>query len=412
MTNQAQKTLETPFLRIFDGPPLQWYCLNDIVMGGRSSSQLQLSADAMIFSGSISTQGGGFASCRTTKRDHQIAANVSGIWITVSGEHTHSVKLVIGAGSEADESDPTGATIGLDDLDAASKGKSKGKEGSTMAERWVAMTTEERRTFLHSISWQSTFSEHLAKVGSGDMEPRRIFLPLSSFSASVYGQRLPKLRSPDLGKLTSIGINVGIFDYDLKAKLDLYTDGPFKITLHDIEFETQGQRTAPHEGPRQPANQRDAPMQSDDQTADAKWRRQLTAQEYKVLRLKGTEPAGTGEYDQFHPPSGYFACKCCGNPLYTAEAKFESGCGWPSFDKCIENSIKMNVDVSFGMRRMEIVCARCDGHMGHVFEGEQKTETNERHCVNSLSVRYISDDLPASVRQERICEKLRKLIDP
>merc|ERR1740130_508577 len=111
---------------------------------------------------------------------------------------------------------------------------------------------------------------------------------------------------------------------------------------------------------------------------DAEWKAQLSPQEYQVLREKGTEGAGTGEYDSFECASGYFACKGCGNPLYTAAAKFHSGCGWPAFDKCVEGSIKTNVDSSFGMQRIEIVCAACDGHMGHVFKGERFTDTNER----------------------------------
>jgi len=243
MKVQAERTLESPVLRISGGPPLQWYCLNDIVMGGMSSSELRLTSSAIEFSGSINTKGGGFASCRTTRQEHRVPPGVTGVWLTVSGQHTHNVKFVMGAGSEADENDPTGNSLGVSDLDAersrmnkgSSKGGGKGGKG-TMTERWASMSPEERRGFLQNISWACTFSEQLAGRGSGDSKPRRFFLPLSSFSASLYGQLLPKLRSPDLSKLQYIGINVGIFDSALNARSDLYTDGPFKIALHSVEF--------------------------------------------------------------------------------------------------------------------------------------------------------------------------------
>jgi hypothetical protein len=244
MQAQAEDTLESPLLKMFGSTPLQWYCLNDIVMGGMSSSNLQLtSSGALEFSGVINTQGGGFAGCRTTTREHMATPGLNGVWLTVSGEHTHAMKFTMGAGSEADENDPTGKTLGVQDLDAerarmdkgSSKGKGKGK--STMAERWSGMTPDERRLMLQSISWQCSFAEQLAAPGSNNSEPRRFFLPFSSFSASLYGQPLPNLRSPDLSTLTHIGMSVGIFDAESKARLDQYTDGPFLITLHSVEFE-------------------------------------------------------------------------------------------------------------------------------------------------------------------------------
>jgi len=99
------------------------------------------------------------------------------------------------------------------------------------------MTPDERRVMLQGITWQCSFAEQLAPPGSNDLEPRRFFLPFSSFSASLYGQPLPKLRSPDLSRLTHIGMSAGIFDAESKSKLDQYTDGPFLITLHSVEFE-------------------------------------------------------------------------------------------------------------------------------------------------------------------------------
>jgi len=136
------------------------------------------------------------------------------------------------------------------------------------------------------------------------------------------------------------------------------------------------------EGPKMPE---DVPFKK----TEAEWKEQLTSEEYYVLRQKGTERPFVGEYDGVYPSEGYFACRACNQPLYSAESKFKSGCGWPAFDKCYEGSIMTETDVSMGMKRVEIMCANCGGHLGHVFEGEGFTETNERHCVNSLSVRYV-----------------------
>mmetsp|Transcript_40267 Transcript_40267/g.65266 ORF Transcript_40267/g.65266 Transcript_40267/m.65266 type:complete len:146 (-) Transcript_40267:624-1061(-) len=122
--------------------------------------------------------------------------------------------------------------------------------------------------------------------------------------------------------------------------------------------------------------------------SEQEWKQELTAEQYRVLRQKGTERPFTGEYDHYFPTEGYFACAACGNPLYSTTAKFNSGCGWPAFDKCYKGAVKTHTDSSLGMRRVEILCARCDGHLGHVFEGEHMTDTNERHCVNSVSIKY------------------------
>uniref|UniRef100_A0A0G4EZ39 Peptide-methionine (R)-S-oxide reductase n=1 Tax=Chromera velia CCMP2878 TaxID=1169474 RepID=A0A0G4EZ39_9ALVE len=119
------------------------------------------------------------------------------------------------------------------------------------------------------------------------------------------------------------------------------------------------------------------------------WQQELDRDEYFVLREKGTEPPGSGQYNKFYPKAGYFACKGCGNPLYSAKSKFDSGCGWPAFDACYEGAIRTEIDNSMFMRRVEIMCNKCGGHLGHVFEGEGMTKSNERHCVNSISVRYV-----------------------
>jgi len=117
------------------------------------------------------------------------------------------------------------------------------------------------------------------------------------------------------------------------------------------------------------------------QKTEAEWRDQLSGEEYNILRQKGTESPGSGKYDKYYPQEGHFACAGCGSPLYSAESKFDSGCGWPAFDKIVAGSVVTKTDSTFGMTRVEILCAGCGGHLGHVFEGEGFTPTMERHCV-------------------------------
>ena len=110
---------------------------------------------------------------------------------------------------------------------------------------------------------------------------------------------------------------------------------------------------------------------------------ELTPQERQVIIHKGTEAPFTGEYNGFKG-TGTYVCRQCEAELYRSEDKFNSGCGWPSFDDEIEGAVKRIPDADG--RRVEIVCANCDGHLGHVFEGERFTEKNTRHCVNSISM--------------------------
>ena len=112
---------------------------------------------------------------------------------------------------------------------------------------------------------------------------------------------------------------------------------------------------------------------------------ELTDEEKYVIENKGTEYPFTGKYNDFYE-EGIFTCKKCNTPLYKSEDKFKSGCGWPSFDDEIQGAVKRVPDRDG--RRVEIVCASCGGHLGHVFEGEELTAKNTRHCVNSISLNF------------------------
>ena len=118
---------------------------------------------------------------------------------------------------------------------------------------------------------------------------------------------------------------------------------------------------------------------------DAEWRKQLTAEQYAIARGKGTEPAFCGAFYDNHK-SGVYVCVCCGLPLFTSMAKFDSGTGWPSFFKpiAVENVV-MQLDLSHGMRRTEVLCALCGAHLGHIFE-DGPPPTGLRYCLNSASL--------------------------
>ena len=113
---------------------------------------------------------------------------------------------------------------------------------------------------------------------------------------------------------------------------------------------------------------------------------ELTPEERDVIEFKGTEPPFTGEYEDFFEP-GTYACRRCNAPLYRSDDKFDARCGWPSFDDEIEGAVRRLPDPDG--QRTEIECASCGGHLGHVFLGEGLTAKNTRHCVNSLSMKFI-----------------------
>src|SRR3989344_1676770 len=119
----------------------------------------------------------------------------------------------------------------------------------------------------------------------------------------------------------------------------------------------------------------------------------LTTEEIRIIEDKGTEPAFSGEYDDFYE-EGTFICRKCNTPLFSAKSKFDAGCGWPAFDKNYPDAVLRIPDPDG--QRTEIQCANCRGHLGHVFNGEGLTEKNIRHCVNSISIIFIpqGENLP------------------
>lgn len=120
--------------------------------------------------------------------------------------------------------------------------------------------------------------------------------------------------------------------------------------------------------------------------SEQEWKEQLGEERYRILRRKGTEPPFSGKYNM-HFEEGVYRCGGCGEPLFDSSSKFNSSCGWPSFDESLPGKIDYVRDTSFGMLRTEILCSTCGGHLGHVFD-DGPTDTGQRYCVNSLSIDF------------------------
>ena len=115
---------------------------------------------------------------------------------------------------------------------------------------------------------------------------------------------------------------------------------------------------------------------------EEEWKKVLTQEQYKVLRGKGTEPAFTGKYAH-ETREGMYGCAACGNALFSSDTKYDSGTGWPSFDKALPGAVKYDYDASYGAERTEVLCAKCGSHLGHVFD-DGPTDTGKRYCMNSV----------------------------
>jgi peptide-methionine (R)-S-oxide reductase len=121
---------------------------------------------------------------------------------------------------------------------------------------------------------------------------------------------------------------------------------------------------------------------------EEQWRQELTPEQYEVTRKKGTEPPFTGKYHASHE-EGVFRCVCCGNELFSSETKFDSGTGWPSFDQPMEGeAVETAPDNSLFMRRTEVVCSRCEAHLGHVFDDGPRETTGQRYCINGCALEF------------------------
>ncbi|GAB2292063.1 Peptide methionine sulfoxide reductase B2, chloroplastic [Dionaea muscipula] len=200
-----------------------------------------------------------------------------------------------------------------------------------------------------------------------------VSLPISHFSNSSAKSLLPTcLNRPQSRPISS------------KSQICSISSSGFGGSLHQSERKLSGGGVVPM-----------ASAAGSVPKSEEEWRAILSPEQFRILRQKGTEYPGTGEYDKFSE-EGIYNCAGCGTPLYRSTTKFNSGCGWPAFYEGLPGAINRTPDPDG--RRIEITCAACGGHLGHVFKGEGfPTPTDERHCVNSISLKFAPANIDPSL---------------
>jgi peptide-methionine (R)-S-oxide reductase len=166
----------------------------------------------------------------------------------------------------------------------------------------------------------------------------------------------------------------------------------------DKAADRQSTSSAPKADSGSEAAKREAVVKSDKVVRTEKeWRKLLTREQFRVLRMKGTERPFSNKYDRHFEP-GTYACAACGQELFSSETKFDSGCGWPAFYAAkAGDRVNLATDLSQGMTRTEVTCARCGSHLGHIFDDAPRTPTGQRFCINSVSLKFI----PAESKDKR-----------